>query len=418
MEKEPASPNCEKCLRPIAEAGSKATTQWRSFCKCDRAYAPNNQFYIPVCNNCKRRVAGSSANNADKMNMLFLCSCSSPSPKKVPNFQKLARNDEPVVLEVETVGIAADAFPSERYTPIAVLGQNTRDDAILARDRQTGNKVAIKLFKGVAPESFAAFEQDTKKSKKLSHNNIARLLDAGIYNGKTPYTVTDYKDAFDLEQNLAINGRPSHDVVIKIMTTLCETSIYGQKEGLLHRQYKPGDVLFVDDLNAEPTVVVTDFCLPNFRAKQKWQDRSDVLFLSGDEARNLDYDERSETYVIGCIGFMLLTGQAPFIEGSPQDIKNAHALKLPPKFSAFEFDPARPKELEDIVYRCLEKDPRVRFDTVAQLLERLEVFPRREKMHVAAIEAAKKRKKLLVMGAAGVGAMIVCGIAFALFGAH
>lgn len=409
MEKEAPSPNCQSCLRPVPEVGSQPTTQWVSFCKCNRAYAPNNQFVISECANCKKRIM---ANAPGKVDGIFVCSCDNPSPKNIPNFQRDRNQAEAVQLDLASIGIEPETFPLERYTPIGILGLGPKADVILARDKQSGNKVAVKSFKKVASTAFATFEQEAKKNKKLSHNNIARLLEGFVYERKTPYLVTEYKDGFNLEQYLAIHGTPSHDVAVMILISVCEALIYAQKESLMHMNIRPGNIIFLDDMNADPSISITDFSLAKIKATEELTEPVDALYMSAEEARNLDYDERSEVYSIGCVGYALLAGKPPFQEGTARDIKNAHALKLPKRISDIKFVAERPKDLEEVIERCLEKDPRVRFDTVEKLLERLQVFPRREKMQIAAILAAKQKKKFAMIGAAVAAAGITCALGY------
>jgi hypothetical protein len=413
--KEATPLNCQTCLRPTAEAGAKPTTQWVSVCKCGRPYAPNNQFVIAICANCKMRVM---TNAQRKANGMFTCACESPDPKNVPNFLKDRSKPELVQLDLQSVGIAPETFPLERFIPIAVLGLSPKADVILARDKQTGNKVAVKSFKRIAPASFAIFEQEARKVKKLSHNNIARLLEAFIYENKTPYLVSEYKDGFNVDQYLAMQGFPSYNVVVMILISICEAIIYAQKESLLHRDIRPGNVIFLDDLNADPSISLTDFSLPKIKEMEELIDTRDALYMSADEARNLEHDERSETYSIGCVGYDLLAGVPPFQDGTARDIKNSHALKLPRRISSLNFSPERPKDLEEVVERCLEKDPKVRFDSVAKLLERLEVFPLREKMQIAAIQAAKQRKKLLLIAASVAGFLVIATIGYLALNHH
>ncbi len=414
MEKETASLNCQTCLRPMKEAGSQPTTQWVSVCKCDRTYSPNAQFSIDLCANCNKRVVTTIASKVDH---LYLCSCEKPNPKKIPNFQQNKNQPEAVTLDLASIGISPESFPLERYTPIGILGQSARADVILARDRQSGKKVAVKSFKQIRPEAFAAFEQDAKKTKQLSHNIIARVLECFIYN-KTPYMVTEYKDGFNLEQYLAVHGTPSHDVAVMILISICEALIYAQKESLLHRDIRPGNIIFLDDMNSDPSISVTDLSLPKIKANEQLTESVDALYMSAEEARGLEYDERSEVYSIGGVGFALLTGRPPFQDGTALDIKNAHALKLPPRISALKFEAERPKDLEEVIERCLEKDPRSRFESVAKLLERLEVFPRREKMKIAAVLAAKKRRKLLTILAAVAVVLILGAIGYFALNRH
>jgi eukaryotic-like serine/threonine-protein kinase len=414
MEPESTTQNCQTCLRPVNEAGSHPITQWQSFCKCDRTYSPNAQFSIDVCATCKKRVVSHSAGRVDR---LYLCSCETPNPKSIPSFQKQKNQEEPVTLDLVSMGLDPESFPQERYSPIAILGQSDRADVILARDKQSGKKVAVKRFKQIKAEAFTSFEQDAKKNKQLSHNNIARVLESFIYS-QAPLMVSEYKDGFNLEQNLAIHGIPSHDVAVMILISICEALIYAQKESLLHRDLRPGNVIFLDDMNSDPSISITDFSLPKIKANEQFSESGDARYLSAEEARGLEYDERSEVYSIGSLGFALLTGRPPFQDGTARDIKNAHALKLPPRISDLNFQTGRPKDLEEVIERCLEKDPRVRFDSVAKLLERLEVFPRREKMQIAAVLAAKQRKKLLTILAAVVAVLVFSAIGYFAINKH
>lgn len=407
--------NCQTCLRPFSEEGSPSVTQWISVCRCAKTYAPNAQYSIDICETCKRRVV---ANATQKINRNDLCSCENPKPKTVPNFIK-QNTAEPVELDLAQVGMSPETFPIERYKPLAILGQGARANVVLARDKSTGKKVAVKCFKRITPEITASFTQEAKKVSKLSHTNIARLIDFNIYNNVTPYLVTEYKDGFNLEHYLAAFGTPSHDVAVMILMSVCEALLYAQKESLFHRDIRPGNIIFVDDMNAAPSVIVTDFSLPKIKAKEELTEPVDALYMSSDEARNMEFDEKSEVYSIGCVGFALMTGRPPFLDGTARDIKNSHALKLPPRISNLNFDTDRPKDLEEVIERCLEKDPNVRFESVAKLNERLEVFPRRVQMKIAAILAERRKKKILTFSAAGLGvALILSMIGYFVLHAH
>lgn len=323
-----------------------------------------------------------------------------------------------MTVDLASLNMSAEIFPADKYTPIALLGESSRAVVILARDKQRGTKVAVKCFKRIGAAHQAGFESEVRKNKQLSHTNIAKITDFGLHSGKVPYLVTEYKEGFDIEQCLAIYGTPSHDVAVKILIGLCETLLYAQKQSVLHRDIRPGNVLFLDDLNSEPSVSLTDFALPKTKITEGVTDPRDVVYMSADEARGLEYNEKSEIYSIGCIGFALLTGRAPFYADSVQELKNLHGLKLPPKISDLAFDSTRPKDLEEVVERCLEKDPGYRFDSVQKLLERLEVFPRREQLRITAVLDARKKKKLLTMVGAGIVAISLCIAGYLVFGPH
>lgn len=409
--------NCEACLRTPLEPGSTQHTQWISVCRCDRPYSPSSQFSIDICAKCRLRVP---LNGAKKVSNIDVCSCAQPQATKVPTYIKQNEKD-PLTLDLDSLGIPLDNFPAERFVPISVLGEGARAKVFLCRDRQRGTKVALKCFKKIPPSLKNTFEGDARKNKLLTHTNIAKVTDFGFHNGVTPYLVTEYKDGFNLEQYLALYGPPTHDIAVKILIGICEALLYAQKESVLHRDIRTRNVIFLDDMNSEPSVSITDFALPKVKATEELTDPRDAFYMSAEEGRNMDFTEKSEVYSIGCVGFALLTGRPPFQDGTALDIKNSHALKLPPRISSLAFDPKRPGDLEEVIERCLEKDASKRFDTVAKLLERLQVFPHREQLQIAAVEAAKKKAKMMRMakiGGAVVAVLAVFAIGFAVFGPH
>lgn len=408
--------SCQKCLRPLLAEGVTATTQWVSYCRCERTYSPNAQFSIDLCANCKKRVP---AVGTAKVKRLDLCACDNPNPITVANYIKQNEKDQiELDLGLASPGLSPESFPAERYQPLGILGTGSRADVLLARDKQRGTKVAVKCYKKISPEALGLFEQEMKKLSRLTHTGIAKITDFGVLNKKTPYVVTEYKDGFNIEQCLDLHGIPSYDVAIMILIGVCEALLYALKEGYPHTDIRPGNIIFLDDMNSEPSIVVTDFSPVKLDMHRDPDSPADALYMSSDEARNLDHDERAEIYTIGAVGFALLTGRAPFDTGSFRDLKNKHALELPPRISSLRFEGDRPKDLEEIIERCLEKDPRVRFDSIAKLKERLVVFPNRVKARIAALEAARKRQKLIKLSAIALVVAVAGAIGFFALGGH
>jgi eukaryotic-like serine/threonine-protein kinase len=324
-----------------------------------------------------------------------LCSCAAPDPKTVPTYIKQNESDA-LTLDLNSIGMSPDTFPTERYAPIGILGDGSRASVILARDKQRGTKVAVKCFKRIAPALRSTFESEVRKNKELNHTDLAKIVDFGFHKEKSPYLVSEYKDGFNLEQCLALYGIPSHDVAVKILIGVCEALLYAQKQTVLHRDIRPANIVFLDDMNSDPSISVLDFALPKIKMSEEVTEICDALYMSADEARRLEYTEHSEVYSLGCVGFALLTGRPPFQDDTALDIRNSHALKLPPRISVLNFDATRPGDLDEVIEKCLEKDPRCRFGSISELLERLQVFPRREQLKIAAVLAAKARKKIVM----------------------
>lgn len=404
---------CQNCFRPVPDEfatpsthqRAQQKTQWISVCRCDRPFSPSSNFSIDLCANCNRRIAAEVPPGPRHPD---LCCCMQQNPKKIPTRLKPNESDS-VSFDISKIGLSSASFPTERYAPIGFLGHSKRATTILARDKTRGIKVAVKVFKKIPPEMQSTFQSEVKKNQQLSHTNIVKIVDSGFHNGKSPYLVTEYKDGFNIEQCVALYGIPSFDIAVKVMLAVCETLLYAQKQGVSHKDIRPGNIIFFDDMNADPSVFVTDFALPKIKASEGLADTSDAIWMSADEARNMEYTEKSEVYSVGAVGFLLLTGRPAFRDGDIQEIKNMHALKLPPKISDLNFDKKRPKDLDEIIVNCLEKDPSYRFETVAKLQERLEIFPRRVQMQINAVLAARQRKKIMLIASIAAAVISVVG---------
>lgn len=380
---------CQTCFRLVAQPGAEPKTQWVHACRCGRPYSPNSQFSIDVCGNCKRRI---SAHSNGSFASPGLCSCPVPNALKLASNLKQGETD-PVSLDLASIKMPAENFPLDKYAPIAFLGDSPRATTLLCRDRARGSKVVVKSFKRIAPAMHATFQSEAKKIQTLTHPNIAKIVDIGVQSS-TPYLVTAYKDGFDIDQYIAMHGTPSPEVAIKILLGICEALKYAKTQGIMHQDLRPGNVLFIDDMNSEPSVVLTDFALPKCKFAETPLTAWDALYLSGEEARNMDFTENCEVYCLGNIGYNLLAGRAPFSGGDYQEVKNQHALKLPPRISSVRSDSQRPGELDEIIEKCLEKDPKTRFESPAKLMERLEVFPRRVQMLIDNAMIARKRAQM------------------------
>ncbi len=398
---------CKTCFRPKPGPTNQIDSQWFSNCRCDRPYSPSTRFSLDVCDTCKQPVPP-AANTMQAVS--GICSCLNPAARKAPSQIKATEKDA-LEFDIASLRMTAANFPLERYSPIGILGDGGRATVILARDKVRGGKVAVKCFKRLPAALQASFLNESKKLQQLNHSSIVKIIDFGMSSAGTPYVVTDYKEAMNLEQCLACYGTPSHDVSTKIMAGICEAILAAQKQGILHRNIKPGNVLFYDDRNSDPTILLTDFAMYKGDVLEDAADARDLFYISADEARNMDYTERSEIYSIGSIGYLLLTGQAPFSDGNAREIKNLHALKLPPRICDAKFDNTRPKQLEALVEKCLEKDPSYRADSIAQLHAQLEALLRMQQAEMEQGLAIQKMQKALMIGGTVLAIMVVLLIA-------
>ncbi len=249
-----------------------------------------------------------------------------------------------------------------------------------ARDLRLGREVAVKvLHADVAedPDAVRAFRAEAMSSARLSHPGIVSVFDVGeatIDDVRRPFLVMEMIEGPPLSAQL-VDGTPltierSLEIAIDVTAALA----HAHERGVVHRDVTPGNLI----VQRDGQVRVTDFgiarALPTSvsgphpgalgpDAPDAGARYGSVSYLSPEQARRGPVDARSDLYSVGCLLMTMLTGYPPF-RGSDTEIVRHHLRTKPPAPSS-----RRPglEALDDIVLRCLEKDPWHRPQSAAEL---------------------------------------------------
>jgi Protein kinase domain/FIMAH domain len=311
----------------------------------------------------------------------------------------------------------------DRYELGPVLGQGGMARVHLALDRQLGRRVAIKVL---APpfdrdgEFVERFRREARAAAGLSHPNIVAVFDSGSDDG-THFIVTELVEGETLADRLRRDGPlpPADAVAAAVDVTRALAAAHAR--GLIHRDIKPGNVMLLPDGG----VKVVDFGIARAAGSDTLTHTGVVLgstaYLSPEQAGGQPVDERADLYSLGCVLYEMLTGHVPFSADTPIATMYRHVNEDAPPPSTIA--PVQP-ELEDVVLRCLEKDPKGRFASAAELeaallavplarggdTMRLEAIGAAETQPVAPIDAAET-KPVAPVGAVAVGGAIAAGAA-------
>ncbi|MEZ6189292.1 MAG: protein kinase [Planctomycetota bacterium] len=245
----------------------------------------------------------------------------------------------------------------------------------LALDRTVAIKVMNTGDSEFAHEDQARFRREAKAMARIHHPNVVAIHGAGMANG-SPYIVLDFVEGESLNDRLRRGPlKPRH--AAKLVRDLASALEVAHGEGVLHRDLKPANVL----LDRKGKVLLTDFGLAkDLYAGDPLTLSQTVLgtpaYMSPEQAAgSLDkVGPQSDVYGLGAILYALLTGRPP-IEGTVVTEVLERVIKDapdPPTQVAAQVDP----ELETLVLRCLEKDPRARFQTMRELKDALGAYLR------------------------------------------
>jgi serine/threonine-protein kinase len=302
---------------------------------------------------------------------------------------------------------------ADRYELGPVLGQGGMARVHQGLDRQLGRRVAIKVL---APpfdrdgEFVERFQREARAAAGLSHPNIVAVFDSGSDDG-THFIVTELVEGETLADRLGRDGPMPPAEAVAVAVDIARALAAAHARGLIHRDIKPGNVMLLPD----GRVKVVDFGIARAAGSDTLTHTGVVLgstaYLSPEQAGGQPVDERADLYSLGCVLYEMLTGQVPFSAETPIATMYRHVNEdaAPPSTIA----PVE-RELENVVLRCLEKDPKRRFASAAELeaallavplarggdTMRLETVVAAETQPVAPVDAAETRPLARVDAAA------------------
>lgn len=282
------------------------------------------------------------------------------------------------------------------------LGQGGGATVFLAVQESLGRPVAIKVENAVLnddPNFSRRFVNEGRIIAALSHRNIITVHDVGVVDG-IHYITMEHVAGGDLNDRLATRIAP--EKALELVRTLGAALHVAHQAGVVHRDVKPGNILF----RADGTPLLSDFGIAK-RVEDDLTLGNIVLgtpgYLSPEQARGEPVDERSDVYGLGIIFYQMLTGKRPY-QAATQISTILKQLEDPiPEL------PARLRRFQPLLGRMIARDPSDRFPDMAAMLAEIDASP------VGGAHAAKAsaRSPVLVGAGAGVlGVAVVAGLVF------
>src|SRR5436853_4400263 len=253
-----------------------------------------------------------------------------------------------------------------RYRIVRKLGAGGMANVYLAEDQELGRRVAIKILneRHANDDQFVErFRREAKNAAGLSHPNIVSIFDRGEAEG-TYYIAMEYLDGRSLKEMITKRGPAPINVAVDYARQILAALRVAHRQGLVHRDIKPHNVL-VDD---EGRVKVTDFGIARAGPSQMTEEGSIIgtaQYLSPEQARGTQVDQRSDLYSLGIVLYEMLTGEVPFTGDSPVEIAMKHLSKVPEPPSRIR--PEVPRDLDFVVMRALAKAPDERYASAEEM---------------------------------------------------
>jgi eukaryotic-like serine/threonine-protein kinase len=240
-------------------------------------------------------------------------------------------------------------------------------------DLETGRPVAIKIPHPEMesdPVLYDRFKREQAIGTRLDHPGVMKVYDDE--DRSRIYMVMEWVDGRLLRQVLNEQKKLPVERAVKITTRICDALDYIHKNGVVHRDLKPENVMVDSDDN----IKLIDFGIASNAGSRRLtfaklsQTMGTPDYISPEQVKGKRGDGRSDIYALGVMLYEMLTGKVPFTGPNPFVIMNDRLLNnpVPPR----ELDPEISSELQEIIYRALERDPKNRYATAAEFAHDLQ----------------------------------------------
>jgi eukaryotic-like serine/threonine-protein kinase len=247
----------------------------------------------------------------------------------------------------------------------------------VAREKGLNREVVIKVLSAdvAAGVSLERFSREIQLAASLQQANIVPLLAAGEARG-IPYFTMPYVQGESLRRRLS-QGPLSIAECMGILRDVARALSYAHARGVVHRDIKPDNVLL-----SHGAAMVTDFGIAKAVSASKTLSDGDTLTSVGSSLGTPAYmspeqvaadphvDHRADLYAWGCMAYELLAGAPPFVKDSPQRVMAAHLTEPPAPIATRR--PDVPPRLEQLIMKCLAKEPADRPATADDVLHELD----------------------------------------------
>jgi hypothetical protein len=280
--------------------------------------------------------------------------------------------EAPYLGNTVVVNVPAVAGPPMvgKYEVVDELGRGGMGIVYKAFDPGIGRTVALKVMSDQLArdtEFRERFLREARGAGILQHPNIVTVHELGEWQG-APFIAMEFLQGRSLEDILKNEKTMPLQKRLDIVAQVCRGLDYAHARGIVHRDIKPANVMVTTDGVAK----VVDFGIARL-ANQKLTNTGHVLgtvsYMSPEQLQGKTLDGRSDIFAVGVMLFEAMTSVLPFAaEDTGAAITNT-LYRQPPSLSNFLAN--YPKELDDIVSKCLAKEPGERFQTAGELADKL-----------------------------------------------
>ncbi|MGE5838085.1 MAG: protein kinase domain-containing protein [Acidobacteriota bacterium] len=261
-----------------------------------------------------------------------------------------------------------------RYEIVDAIGAGGMGEVYRARDPQLGREVALKTLRASAsadPDRRRRFEQEARATAALAHPHIVSVYDVGVEDG-VMFVVTELLVGESL-RSLISRERLAPARATELASQIADGLAAAHAKGTIHRDIKPENIF----VTATGAAKILDFGIATVTIDSTGEGPTQALTAAGavvgtpsymapEQVRGDRVDHRADLFALGCVMYEMVAGRPPFTGDTAVEVMHAILRDPPAPLTSDGAQSAQPA-LNSVIGRCLEKDPRTRFQSAADL---------------------------------------------------
>ncbi|MBX2813990.1 MAG: serine/threonine protein kinase [Myxococcales bacterium] len=277
---------------------------------------------------------------------------------------------------------------ADRYQLEELVGRGGMGSVYRATQKPLNRTVAIKVlnpdFQKRDPQFVRRFFFEASATARLVHAHTITVYDYGEADNGELFIAMEYLKGRSLSRVLSIEGSFSMLRTLNISMQICRALREAHMKGIIHRDLKPANILILDDAVDGDFIKVLDFGLAKlFSADQEVALEDEKFgyteltgagmflgspkYMAPEQIQCGEIGPYTDIYALGNVMYQMISNRPPFVGTGNLDVLHKHMSQIAPTFA--ELGIRVHPEMEKIVRRCLEKDPRNRYESMTDLLE-------------------------------------------------
>ncbi len=273
-----------------------------------------------------------------------------------------------------------------QYTLEGKIGEGGMGVVYRARHALLQRPTAIKLLRPevVNDDTLSRFEREVQLASRLTHPNTIDIFDFGTTPDGSFYCVMEFLDGQTLDEVVRVDGPLEAPRVLNILRQIAASLNEAHSHGLVHRDVKPSNIMLCEQGGIPDFVKVLDFGLARSvePSKEQYVTGTGVVlgtpvYLAPERITDPQtIDLRSDIYSFGAVGYYLLTGRFVYEGANVQTVLQQILSESPPRPSEVVSSEI-PNDLDELIVRCLARDPTDRPDTMQEIVSTVVEFQSR-----------------------------------------